>query len=57
MMVGLLEPTSGSIKIDGYDIRTQPLEVKKSIAWIWLYPLPIEGCLAQVMKSLLTRVA
>jgi len=34
MMVGLLEPTSGSIKIDGYDIRTQPLEVKKSIAYV-----------------------
>jgi len=33
-MVGLLEPTSGSIKIDGYDIRTQPLEVKKSIAYV-----------------------
>jgi len=34
LMVGLLEPTSGSIKIDGYDIRTQPLEVKKSIAYV-----------------------
>lgn len=34
MMVGLLEPTSGSVKIDGYDVKTNPLDVKKRIAYV-----------------------
>jgi ABC-2 type transport system ATP-binding protein len=31
MLCGLLRPTAGSISIAGYDIRTQPLEVKRNI--------------------------
>jgi len=28
MIVGLLQPTSGSIRVAGYDVRTQPLQAK-----------------------------
>ncbi|UCH36668.1 MAG: ABC transporter ATP-binding protein [Armatimonadota bacterium] len=31
MLCGLLRPTAGAIRIAGYDIATQPLEVKRSI--------------------------
>ncbi|AEE97849.1 ABC transporter ATP-binding protein [Mahella australiensis] len=34
MMVGLLEPTAGSIKIDGYDIRSNAIEAKRRIAYV-----------------------
>jgi len=34
MMVGLLNPDEGSIVINGFDIRKQPLEAKKSIGYV-----------------------
>lgn len=34
MIVGLLRPDSGSIKINGYDIATQPLEAKRQMAFV-----------------------
>lgn len=34
MMVGLLRPDSGSIKINGYDAVKQPLDAKRQIAFV-----------------------
>jgi ABC-2 type transport system ATP-binding protein len=34
MMVGLINPDSGSISINGYDISRQPLDVKRSIGYV-----------------------
>lgn len=34
MMTGILNPTQGSIEINGYDIEKQPLLAKKSIGYI-----------------------
>jgi ABC-2 type transport system ATP-binding protein len=34
MMVGLLRPDTGSIRIDGYDISRDPVNAKKSLAYI-----------------------
>lgn len=34
MMTGLLEPTSGTVEINGYDIWKNPLEAKKKIAYV-----------------------
>lgn len=34
MMVGLIKPDSGFIKIDGYDISKDPVNAKKSVAYI-----------------------
>ena len=32
LLVGLLKPTSGTIHIDGIDLKKEPLQVKKSLA-------------------------
>lgn len=34
MMTGLLEPTSGTVEINGYDIWKDPIEAKKQIAYV-----------------------
>ena len=34
MIVGLLQPTSGTIKVAGYDVQTQPLEAKASSGYV-----------------------
>ncbi|OQX84227.1 MAG: ABC transporter [Candidatus Omnitrophica bacterium 4484_49] len=34
LITGLLKPTTGRIEIAGYDIQTQPLQVKKLLAYI-----------------------
>ncbi|HEY3364810.1 MAG TPA: ABC transporter ATP-binding protein [Symbiobacteriaceae bacterium] len=34
MLVGLLRPDSGSIRINGYDISARPLEAKRQIAFV-----------------------
>ena len=34
MMVGLLNPDSGSVKIKGFDIQESPLEVKRNLAYV-----------------------
>lgn len=34
MITGLFNPTSGSIKVDGYDVAEQPLVAKKRIGYI-----------------------
>ena len=34
MLTGALAPTSGSIKISGFDVQDQPLEVKKRIGYL-----------------------
>ena len=34
MMVGLLKPDSGSVKINGFDIQNDPLRVKESISFV-----------------------
>lgn len=34
MMTGLLEPTSGTVEINGYDIWKNLLEAKKKIAYV-----------------------
>lgn len=34
MMVGLLQPDSGSIKVNGFDMQKEPLRVKESISFV-----------------------
>lgn len=34
MIVGLLRPDSGTIRINGYDVTTQPLEAKRQIGFV-----------------------
>lgn len=34
MMVGLLNPDEGSVRIKGYDIRKQPLEAKRNMGYV-----------------------
>jgi ABC-2 type transport system ATP-binding protein len=34
MLTGILKPTTGTISINGYDIEKQPLEAKKSVAYV-----------------------
>lgn len=34
MMVGLLKPDQGSIKINGFDLESEPLKVKESISFV-----------------------
>ncbi|MDF2629759.1 MAG: transporter ATP-binding protein [Symbiobacteriaceae bacterium] len=34
MIVGLLRPDSGSVRINGFDITTQPLEAKRQMAFV-----------------------
>jgi ABC-2 type transport system ATP-binding protein len=39
MLVGLLNPTSGQAQVAGYDVRTQPVEVKRSVGYLPQSPL------------------
>ena len=34
MIVGLFAPTSGTIRVNGYDIIKQPMDAKQSIAYV-----------------------
>jgi ABC-2 type transport system ATP-binding protein len=34
MVVGLLQPTSGTVKVAGYDVQTQPLDAKASSGYV-----------------------
>src|SRR5512139_130602 len=34
VIVGLLQPTSGTVKVDGYDIQTQPLQAKAASGYV-----------------------
>jgi len=34
MIMGLLEPTAGSIRIDGHDIQTEPIQAKRVISYV-----------------------
>jgi ABC-2 type transport system ATP-binding protein len=34
MIVGLLQPTSGSVKVSGYDVQTQPLQAKAANGYV-----------------------
>ncbi|HWI62529.1 MAG TPA: ABC transporter ATP-binding protein, partial [Symbiobacteriaceae bacterium] len=34
MIVGLLKPDAGTIRINGYDVTAQPLEAKRQIAFV-----------------------
>jgi ABC-2 type transport system ATP-binding protein len=34
MIVGLLQPTSGTIKVDGFDVQTHPLQAKASSGYV-----------------------
>lgn len=34
IIVGLLQPTSGSVKVDGFDVQTQPLQAKASSGYV-----------------------
>lgn len=42
MLVGLLQPTRGQIKIGGYDVQAQPLEAKKLLGFVPDTPLLYE---------------
>jgi ABC-2 type transport system ATP-binding protein len=34
MMVGLLQPTAGTVKVAGYDVQTQPLQAKAASGYV-----------------------
>ncbi|HWC61640.1 MAG TPA: ATP-binding cassette domain-containing protein, partial [Verrucomicrobiae bacterium] len=34
MLTGMIEPTEGSAKICGFDLRTQPVEVKRNVGFV-----------------------
>ncbi|MGE5222822.1 MAG: ABC transporter ATP-binding protein [Omnitrophica WOR_2 bacterium] len=34
MIVGLLQPTSGFVRVDGYDVQTQPLKAKAASGYV-----------------------
>ncbi|MEW5941317.1 MAG: ABC transporter ATP-binding protein [Chloroflexota bacterium] len=34
MIVGLLQPTSGTVKVDGFDVQTHPLEAKAASGYV-----------------------
>ena len=34
MIVGLLQPTSGAVKVAGYDVQTQPLQAKAACGYV-----------------------
>ena len=42
IIVGLLQPSSGQVKIGGYDVQTQPLEAKKLLGFVPDTPLLYE---------------
>ncbi len=42
MIVGLLQPTSGQVKLGGYDVQTHPLEAKKLLGFVPDTPLLYE---------------
>ncbi|GAB4578085.1 MAG: ABC transporter ATP-binding protein [Anaerolineales bacterium] len=42
MIVGLLQPSSGQVKLGGYDIQTHPLEAKKLLGFVPDTPLLYE---------------
>ena len=42
MIVGLLEPTSGNVRIAGHDVQTQPLEAKQNLGFVPDTPLLYE---------------
>lgn len=42
MMVGLLEPTSGSVNLAGHDIQQEPLRVRRSVGYLAQTPILYE---------------
>ena len=38
MLVGLIAPTSGTAKVCGYDVQTDPIEVRKRLAYVPDFP-------------------
>ena len=38
LLAGLLKPTSGSARVAGYDVQTQPLEARKRLAYVPDFP-------------------
>jgi ABC-2 type transport system ATP-binding protein len=39
MIVGLLRPTEGTVRVAGHDVRQEPLEVKRSVGYLAQTPL------------------
>jgi len=42
MITGLIKPTSGSVKVAGFDVQTEPLEVRKRLAYVPDFPFLYE---------------
>src|SRR6059036_801203 len=38
IMTGLMKPTAGSARVQGFDVQTQPLEVRRRMAYIPDFP-------------------
>ena len=38
LLAGLLKPTSGTARVAGYDVQTQPLEARKRLAYVPDFP-------------------
>src|SRR5882672_5542053 len=38
ILAGLIKPTSGSARVAGYDVQTQPLEVRRRLAYVPDFP-------------------
>lgn len=51
MVVGLLQPTGGQVKIGGYDIQTHPLDAKKLLGFVPDTPLLYEKLTANEYLS------
>lgn len=43
MLVGLLRPTAGLIRVAGYDVQQQPLAMKRAVGYLAQTPLLYEG--------------
>ena len=38
MLVGLIAPNSGSVQVCGYDVQTEPIEVRRRMAYVPDFP-------------------
>jgi len=56
MMAGLLQPSSGAVKINGYDIQTQPVEAKRIMGLVPEMPFLYEKLTAREFVQFMADV-
>lgn len=42
MITGLIKPTSGTVRVAGYDVQAEPLEVRRRLAYVPDFPFLYE---------------